>query len=184
MSQPLQHSMALTRLTETGQALMQLNSRGYVDIETARHLVAEGLAEPERIRVEIRHFPSREFEGIGLTLEGNMAANKLDEQAVPLPGLSDSRSFTTGPELCDSQRVVTCGYVGWLGKDGLSQLDRQFAWGWCPDIPREPTQVFEIPLPMIRTSRRKMARTLANKIGPVDPNFDQKGFMDELWGDG
>ena len=36
MSQPLQHSMILTRLTETGQALIQLNSRGYVDIDAAR----------------------------------------------------------------------------------------------------------------------------------------------------
>ena len=71
MSPPLQHSMILTRLTETGQALMQLNSRGYVDIETARHLVAAGLAEPERIRVEIRHLPSREFESIGLTSEAS-----------------------------------------------------------------------------------------------------------------
>lgn len=43
MRQPLQHSMILTKLTRTGQALMQLDSRGYVDIETARHLVAAGL---------------------------------------------------------------------------------------------------------------------------------------------
>lgn len=184
MSQPLQHSMILTRLTETGQALIQLNSRGYVDIDAARHLVAAGLAAPERIRVEIRHLPSREFEGIGLTLEGSMAVNKLDKQAVPLPGLSDSRSFTTGPELSDSQRVVTCGYVHWLGKDSLLQLDRRFVWGWCPEMPREPTQVFEVPLPMLRMSHRKKARALAAKIGPVDPDFDQKGFMDELWGNG
>ncbi|NIY95195.1 hypothetical protein HC022_02690 [Salipiger sp. HF18] len=63
MSQPLQHSMILTRLTETGQALMQLNSRGYVDIEAARRLVAEGFAEPERIRVEIRHLNRAGFAG-------------------------------------------------------------------------------------------------------------------------
>lgn len=94
-----------------------------------------------------------------------------------------SRSFTTGPELSDSERVVTCGYLGWLGKDALSQLDRQFAWGWCPEMPREATQVFEVPLPMLKTSRRKVARRLATKIGPVDPDFDQKGFMDDLWGD-
>jgi len=183
MSQPLQHSMILTRLTKTGQALMQLNSRGYVDMDAALHLVAAGLAEPERIRVEVRHLPSREFEGIGLTLEGNMAVIKLDEQAVPLPGLSDSRSFTAGPELSDSQRVVTCGYVGWLGEDALSQLDRRFAWGWCPEMPREPTQIFEAPLPMLRMSRRKKARALATKIGPVDPEFDHKALMDKLWGE-
>lgn len=80
MSQPLQHSMILTRLTKTGQALMQLNSRGYVDIDAARHLVAAGLAEPERIRVKIRHLPSREFEGIGLTSEGSVAVKNLDQQ--------------------------------------------------------------------------------------------------------
>ena len=60
---------------------------------------------------------------------------------------------------------------------------RRFAWGWCPEMPREPTQVFEVPLPMLKTSRRKIARRLTAKIGPVDPDFDQKGFMDELWGD-
>jgi hypothetical protein len=184
MSQPFQHSMTLTRLTETGQALMQMNSRGYVDIEAARHLVAEGLAEPQLIRVEMRNLPCKEFEGIGLTAEGSLAVNKLGQQMAPISGLSDSRSFTTGPELADSERVVTCGYVRWLGKDALSQLERQFAWGWCPDMPREPTQVFELSLPMLKTSRRKMARALATKIGPVDPDFDQKGFMDELWGDG
>lgn len=184
MSQPFQHSMTLTRLTETGQALMQMNSQGYVDIEAARHLVAEGLAEPQLIRVEMRNLPCKEFEGIGLTAEGSLAVNKLGQQMAPISGLSDSRSFTTGPELADSERVVTCGYVRWLGKDALSQLERQFAWGWCPDMPREPTQVFELSLPMLKTSRRKMARALATKIGPVDPDFDQKGFMDELWGDG
>lgn len=184
MSQHHQHSMILTRLTETGQALMQLNSRGYIDIDAARHLVAAGLAEPERIRVEIRHLPSREFEGIVLTSEGSAAMKNLDWQMAPISGLSDSRSFTTGPELSDSERVVTCGYLGWLGKDALSQLDRRFAWGWCPKMPREATQVFEVPLPMLRTSRRKIARRLTTKIGPVDPDFDQKGFMDELWDDG
>lgn len=184
MSQPLQHSMILTRLTKTGQALMQLNSRDYVDIDAARHLVAAGLAEPARIRVEIRHLPSREFEGIGLTSEGDAAMGNLAQQIAPIPGLSDSRSFTTGPELSDSERVVTCGYLGWLGKDALSQLDRRFAWGWCPEMPTEPTQVFEVPLPMLKTSRRKIARRLTTKIGPVDPDFDQKGFMDALWGDG
>ena len=51
-------------------------------------------------------------------------------------------------------------------------------------MPREPTQVFEVPLPMLKTSRRKIARRLTAQIGPVDPDFDQKGFMDELWGDG
>ena len=184
MSQPLQHSMILTKLTKTGQALMQLDSRGYVDIDAARHLVAAGLAEPERIRVEIRHLPSREFEGIGLTPEGSVAVKNLDPQMAPRSGLSDSRSFTTGHELPDSERVVTCGYLGWLGEDALSQLDRRFAWGWCPEMPREPTQVFEVPLPILKTSRRKIARRLTAKIGPVDPDFDQKGFMDELWGDG
>lgn len=184
MSQPLQHSMILTRLTETGQALMQLNSCGYVDIGAARHLVAAGLAAPERIRVEIRHLPSREFEGIGLTSEGDAAVENLVQQMAPMSGLSDSRSFTTGPELSDSERVVTCGYLVWLGQDALSQLDRQFAWGWSTEMPREPTQAFEVSLPMLKTSRRKIARRLAIKIGPVDPDFDQKGFMDELWGEG
>lgn len=184
MSQPLQHSMILTSLTETGQALMQLNSRGYVDIDAARHLVVAGLAAPERIRVEIPHLPSREFGGIGLTSEGNAAVENLVQQMAPISGLSGSRSFTTGPELSDSERVVTCGYLGWLGKDALSQLDRRFAWGWCPEMPKEPTQVFEVPLPMLRTSRRKIARRLTTKIGPVDPDFDQKGFMDALSGDG
>lgn len=183
MSQPLQHSMILTRLTETGQALMQLNSLGYVDIDAARHLVVAGLAVPERIRVGIRHLPSREFEGIGPTSEGSAAVEKLSRQMAPISGLSDSRPFTTGPELSDSERVVTCSYLGWLGKDALSQLDRRFAWGWCPEMPREPTQIFEVPLPMLRTSRRKIARRLTAKIGPVDPDFDQKGFMDELWGE-
>lgn len=184
MSKPLQHSMILTKLTETGQALMQLTSRGYVDINAARHLVAAGLAEPARILVEIPHLPSREFEGIGLTSEGSAAVENLAQQMASMSGLSDSRSFMTGPELSDSERVVTCGYLDWLGKDALSQLDRRFAWGWCPEMPREPTQVFEVPLPMLKTSRRKIARRLATKIGPVDPDFDQKGFMDELWGDG
>lgn len=184
MSQSRQHSMALTRLSETGHALLQLNSRGYVDVEAARHLVASGFAEPQRIRVEMHDFPCKEFEGISLTPEGSVAANKLDQQMAPLFGLSNSRSFTTGSELSDSERVVTCGYVSWLGKDALSQLDRQFAWGWCPEMPKEPTQIFELPLPMLRTSRRKITRRLATKIGPVDPDFDQKGFMDELWGDG
>lgn len=183
MSNPLQHSMILTRLTETGQALMRLNSRGYIDIDAARHLVAAGLAAPERIRVEIPHPPPREFEGIGLTSKGIARVEKLAQQMASMLGLSDSRSFTTGPELSDSERVVTCGYLGWLGKDALSQLDRQFAWGWCPEMPREATQVFEVPLPMLKTSRRKVARRLATKIGPVDPDFDQKGFMDDLWGD-
>lgn len=183
MSQPLQHSMILTRLTKTGQALMQLNNRGYVDIDAARHLVAAGLAAPERIRVEIRHFPSREFEGIGLTPEGSAAVHRLLQQMAPMSGLSDSRSFTTGSELSDSERVVTCGYLGWLGKDALSQLDRRFAWGWCPEMSKEPTQVFEVPLPMLKTSRRKIERRLATKIGSVDPDFDEKEFMDNLWGD-
>lgn len=183
MSQPLQHSMTLTKLTKTGQGLMQMSSRGYVDIEAARHLVAAGLAEPQRIRVDMRDFPSKEFEGISLTPKGSVAANKLDQQMAPLSGLLGSRSFTTGPELSDSQRVVTCGYAEWLGKDGLSQLDRQFAWGWCSNMPKEPTQVFELPLPMLKTSSRKMARALANPIRPVDPGFDQKAFMDELWGE-
>ena len=182
MSQPLQHSMILTRLTPTGQALMQLNSRGYVDIDAAQHLVAAGLAEPERIRVEIRHLPSKEFEGICLTSEGSAAVKNLDQQMAPISGLSDSRSFATGPEPSDSERVVTCGYLGWLGKDALSQLDRRFAWGWCPEMPKEPTQVFEVPLHLLKTSRRKIASRLAAKIGPVDPDFDQKGFMDDLWG--
>ena len=93
MSQPLQHSMILTRLTETGQALMQLNSCGYVDIDAAQHLVAAGLAAPERIRVEIRHLPSREFEGISLTSEGNAAMENLNQQMAPISGLSDSRPF-------------------------------------------------------------------------------------------
>ncbi|NIZ10971.1 hypothetical protein [Pseudooceanicola sp. HF7] len=184
MSQPLQHSMILTRLTEIGQALMQLNSCGYVEIGAARHLVAAGLAAPERIRVEIRHLPSWEFEGIGLTLEGDAAVENLDQQMAPISGLSDSRPFTTGPELSDSKRVVTCDYLSCLGQDALSQLDRQFAWGWCPEMPREPTQVFEVSLPMLKASRRKIASRLATKIGPVDPDFDQKGFMDELWDDG
>lgn len=183
MSQPLQHSMILTRLTETGQALMQLNSRGYVDIDAARHLVAAGLAEPERIRIEIRHLPSREFEGICLTSEGSVAVENLGQQMAPMSELSDSRSFMTGPELSDSERVVTCGYLGWLGQDALSQLDRRFAWGWCAEMPKEFTQAFEVPLPQLKTSRRKIARRLATKIGPVDPDFDEKGFMDDLWGD-
>ncbi len=99
MSQPLQHSMILTRLTETGQALMQLNSCGYVDIETARHLVAAGLATPERIRVETPHLPSREFEGIGLTSEGSVAVKNLDWQMAPISGLSDIIFATVSREM-------------------------------------------------------------------------------------
>ncbi|WP_226783302.1 hypothetical protein [Oceaniglobus trochenteri] len=175
--------MNLTKFTETGEALTQLNIQGYVDTETARHLIAEGLAEPQRIRVEMRNFPCKDFEGIALTLEGSLAANKLDQQAAPLPGLSDTRHSIMGPELADSQRAVTIGYLRWLGEDGLSQLDRQFAWGWCPDMPNEPTEVIDLPLPLLRTSRRKTARKPADKIGPVDSEFDQKAFMDELWGE-
>lgn len=37
---------------------------------------------------------------------------------------------------------------------------------------------------MLKTSRWKIEHRLATKIGPVDSDFDQKGFMDELWGDG
>ncbi|OWV37149.1 hypothetical protein [Mameliella alba] len=65
----------------------------------------------------------------------------------------------------------------------MSQLDRSFARGWCPDMPNEPTEIIEIPLPLLRTSRRKAARNPADKIGPVDPEFDHKAFMDELWGE-
>lgn len=178
-----QHPMTLTKFTETGAALMQLNIQGYVDIETARHLIAEELAEPQFIRVEMRTFPSKAFEGIGLTLEGSLATHRLDQQTDPLSGLSDTRSFITGPELADSQRVVTSGYLRWLGKDGLSQLDRQFARGWCFGMPKAPTEVIDLPLPLLKTSRRKTARKLANQIGPVDPEFDHKAFMDELWGE-
>lgn len=53
------------------------------------HLVAAGLAEPERIRVIIRHLPSREFEGIGLTSEGSVAVKNLDQQMAPRLRLSD-----------------------------------------------------------------------------------------------
>lgn len=183
MNRRSQNSVTLSKFTETGAALTQLNIRGYVDIETARNLIAKGLAEPQRIRVEMGNFPCKGFEGIALTLDGSLAANKLDWQADPLSGLSDTRSFITGPELADSQRVVTSGYLRWLGKDGLPQLDRQFAWGWCPDMPNEPTEVIELPLPLLRTSRRKAARKPADKIGPVDPDFDHKAFMDELWGE-
>lgn len=183
MSQRSQHPMTLTQFTQTGAALTQLGIQGYVDIETARLLIAEKLAAPARIRVEMRNFPCKGFEGIALTLEGSLAANRLDQQAAPQSGMSETRSFSTGPELTDSQRVVTCSYLRWLGKDGLSQLDRQFAWGWCPDMPNEPTEIIDIPLPWLKTSRRKAARKLAEKIGPVDPEFDQKAFMDELWGE-
>lgn len=175
--------VTMTEFTETGAALMQLSIRSYVDIETARHLIAEELAEPQFIRVEMRTFPSKAFEGIGLTLEGSLATHRLDQQTDRLSGLSDTRSFITGPELTDSQRVVTSGYLRWLGEDGLSQLDRSFARGWCPDMPNEPTEIIDLPLPLLKTARRKTARKLANQIGPVDPEFDQKAFMDELWGE-
>lgn len=177
------HPVTMTEFTETGAALMQLKIRGYVDIETARNLVAEELAEPQLIRVEMGTFPSKEFEGIGLTLEGSLATNRLEQRAAPLSGLSNTRHSITGPELAGSQRVVSGGYLRWLGEDGLSQLDRQFARGWCPDMPNEPTEVIDLPLPLLRTSRRKAARKPADKIGPVDPEFDHKAFMDELWGE-
>lgn len=177
------HPVTMIEFTETGAALMQLNIRGYVDIETARRLIAEELAEPQRIRVEMGTFPSKEFESIALTLDGSLAANKLDWQADPLSGLSDTRSFITGPELPDSQRVVSSDYLRWIGEDGLSQLDRQFARGWCPGMPKEPRETIDLPLPLLKTSRRKTARKLANQIGPVDPEFDHKAFMDELWGE-
>jgi hypothetical protein len=71
MSQRSQHPMTLTQFTQTGAALTQLGIQGYVDIETARLLIAEKLAAPARIRVEMRNFPCKGFEGIALTLEGH-----------------------------------------------------------------------------------------------------------------
>ncbi len=41
-------------------------------------------------------------------------------------------------------------------------------------MPNEPTEIVDLPLPLLRTSRRKAARELADKIGPVDPDFDHK----------
>lgn len=112
-----------------------------------------------------------------------LATHRLDQQAAPLSGLSDTRHSITGPELADSQRVVSSGYLRWLGEDGLSQLVRSFARGWCPGMPKEPTETIDLPLPLLKTSRRKTARKLARKIGPVDPEFDHKAFMDEQWGE-
>lgn len=181
MDQPSQNLVTQTRLTETGTALTLLNAQGYVDIETARYLITKGLVEPERIRVEMGNFPCKVFEGIALTLEGNLATNRLEQQTAPVSGLSETRRFTTGPELADSQRVVTCIYLRWLADDGLCALDRRFAHGWCADMPAVPTEGINIPLPQLRTSRRKIAGILKKKIGPVDPGFDQKAFMDEMW---
>lgn len=173
----------LTQFTETGAALAQLNIQGYVDIAAARHLIDEGLAEPERIHARMGTFPSKIFEGISLTLAGGMATGQLEQQLAPVAGLSETPQFTTGPELADSQRVVTSSYLKWLAKDHLSQLERQFARGWCPDMPREETEVIDIPLPRVKISRRRASLKLADKIGPVDPGFDHKAFMDEMWGE-
>lgn len=163
MNQHSQNPITLTQFTETGAALAQLNTRGYVDTAAARHLIAAGLAEPERIHARMGTFPSKIFEGIGLTLAGGMAAGKLEQQLAPVAGLSETPQFTTGPELADSQRVVTSSYLKWLAKDHLSQLERQFARGWCPDMPGEDTEVIDIPLPRLKMSRRKLARKRAGK---------------------
>lgn len=183
MNQHSQNPMILTQFTETGAALAQLNIQGYVDIAAARHLIAEGLAEPGRICARMKTFPSKIFEGVSLTLAGGIAAGRLEQQMTPVAGLSDTPQFITGPELADSQRVVTSGYLKWLGKDGLPQLDRQFARGWCPDMPRDVTEVIEIALPRIKMSRRITALKLADKIGSIDPDFDRKAFMDKMWGE-
>lgn len=90
---------------------------------------------------------------------------------------------TPGIPSRDRSLPTASGYLTWLGEDGLSQLDRSFARGWRPGMPKEPTETIDLPLPLLKTSRRKTARKLANQIGPVDPDFDQKGFMDELWGE-
>lgn len=182
MNRRNRHPVTLTKFTETGAALAQLNAQGYVDIAAALHLIAEGLAEPEHFYVRMDNFPRKRFEGVSLSLEGSLAAHKLEQQLTPVAGLSDTRQFTTGPELADSRRVVTGDYLKRLGKDGLSQLDRRFAGGWCPDMPLQVTEVIDIPLPRIKTtSRRKTALKLAGKIGPVDPRFDHKAFMDKMW---